>query len=216
MKRRSWIGFGAIAFISVSGALYIFWPYLFPRTPWLYEPEIIGNIDIKAETAEGKWVVRPGSRISIELVFHTRKGTAKGISIILELGELGLLNACSGWSVIEGRYLWRYTSIREGRINLTVEIPIDQGVEHKVRLWYAYTNEDPVSIDSQTILTTLQAPEYIPPEESTGRVLRPFPVVFVFAVVMFLFFLYSRRRKTRKKTTDYYRGHNGGPKGQRK
>jgi len=83
-----------------------------------------------------------------------------------------------------------------------VQIPIAQGVEHNIQLWYAYTNEDPISIENQTILTSLEPPEYKPGRESTGTLLRPFLLVIVFAVAILLLFLYSRRRKTHKKTYD--------------
>jgi hypothetical protein len=190
------VGLSAIVLIIGSGVLWFTWPYLFHRAPYIYEPEMIGHIQVGAEAEEGRRLVRPGSRTPVELSFETRKGTARGVKIILDLGGLDLLGASQDWSITEGKYVWRYTSIRKGAINLTMQTPVEHGVEHTIRLWYAYTNEDPVSVDNQTILTTSQDPENVPGEESTGQIRRPFPSVFAFALVILLLFLYSRKRRT--------------------
>ena len=159
MKARIWIGLGATLLLVLCLMLYFLWPYMFWYPKWPFEPRIIGLIDIDAGMVEGEWVVSPSSNVSMELVFETEKGAAKGLSIIFDLGDLDLIHASANFTMREGRYAWRFAAIRGnevGRIRLTATVPEIEGVRYQIHMWYAYINEDIVLIDSHTILGTFE------------------------------------------------------------
>lgn len=120
-------------------------------------PEIEGRIEIPAGVPlKDSWVFQPGDDVAMSLVFETKKGTAKGLMILLDSGGLGIVEAVpSSYTMREGNYVWRYKVLGKeevGRIDLVIRIPEVEDAEYQIRLYYANTNEDPVPLDNETVV----------------------------------------------------------------
>jgi len=132
--------------------------WVLPDRPPFWGPQIVGEI---------RWVGRPplwvgsgGESLQIELFFQPKRGTAKGVIVLLDPGSLDVVEADPGFhAVTEGRYVWRYTTLgREqvGRVEVRLRMPGTEDVEqqtYRICLFYAYTGEGPVLLDNQTIVT---------------------------------------------------------------
>ncbi len=136
---------------------------------WLYQPPLEGYMEWIMEYPDeyvefggnrSKWTSYQVKKEDIELIFKPKKGTAKGVSILLELGEVDFTEANETWTEREGRYQWRFTTLKgERAIRVTIMCPqlpanVNQST-YDVKMYYAYTNQDPVSLDNKTLTVKL-------------------------------------------------------------
>ncbi len=136
---------------------------------WLYEPEVTGHMEWIMEYPEeykefggnrSKWTSYQVKKENLDLIFEPVKGKAKGVSILLELGEIDFTEANETWTEREGKYQWRFTTLDSQRaIRVTIMCPqLPEGANqstYDVKMYYAYTNEDPVSLDNRTLTVKL-------------------------------------------------------------
>jgi hypothetical protein len=136
---------------------------------WLYEPELEGHMEWIMEYPDeyiefggnrSTWTSYQVKKEDIELIFEPPKGTAKGVSILLELGEVDFTEANETWTEREGRYQWRFTTLNGPRaIKVTIMCPqLPAGLNqstYDIKMFYAYTNEQEVSLDNQTLTVKL-------------------------------------------------------------
>lgn len=135
---------------------------------WLNQPPVEGHMNWVKEYPDeykpignrSEWTSYQVKKEDIELVFKPKRGTAKGVSILLELGEVDFTEANETWTEREGRYQWRFTTLKDERaIKVTIMCPqLPSGVNestYDIRLYYAYTNENPVSLQNQTLTVKL-------------------------------------------------------------
>ena len=168
-RRRIRLGILVVAIILLLIAAWGIFTKTNWISKWLYEPELEGNMEWIMEYPDeyiehggnrSKWTTYQVKKEDIELIFNPKKGTAKGVSILLELGEVDFTEANETWTEREGRYQWRFTTLKEPRaIKVTIMAPqLPGGVNestYDIKMFYAYTNEDPVSLDNQTLTVKL-------------------------------------------------------------
>ncbi len=163
----------AILGIAIILLLIAAWG-IFTKTNWIskwfYQPPLEGHM-IWVEEYPEEYVSHGGNRSdwtsyqvkkeNIDLVFEPVKGrTAKGVSILLDLGEIDFVEANETWTEREGKFQWRFTTLKGKRaIRVTIMCPqLPEGVNvstYDVRMYYAYTNEPPVSLDNETLTVKL-------------------------------------------------------------
>ncbi len=168
-RKKIRLGILAIAIILLLIAAWGIFTKTNWISKWLYEPELEGHMvwimEYPDEYKEfggnrSKWTSYQVKKEDIELVFAPKKGTAKGVSILLELGEIDFTEANETWTEREGRFQWRFTTLdAQGAIKVTIMCPqlpanVNEST-YDVRLFYAYTNEEPVSLDNQTLTVKL-------------------------------------------------------------
>lgn len=168
-RRRVRLGILVIAIILLLIAAWGIFTKTNWISKWLYEPELEGEMEWIMEYPEeyiehggnrSKWTTYQVKKEDIELIFKPKKGTAKGVSILLELGEVDFTEANETWTEREGRYQWRFTTLDEERaIKVTIMAPqLSGGVNestYDIKMFYAYTNEEPVSLDNETLTVKL-------------------------------------------------------------
>lgn len=168
-RRRIRLGILVVAIILLLIAAWGIFTKTNWISKWLYEPELEGNMEWIMEYPDeyiefggnrSKWTTYQVKKEDIELIFKPVKGTAKGVSILLELGEVDFTEANETWTEREGRYQWRFTTLNEQRaIKVTIMAPqLPAGVNqstYDIKMFYAYTNEDEVSLDNRTLTVKL-------------------------------------------------------------
>jgi hypothetical protein len=168
-RRRIRLGILVIAIVLLLIAAWGIFTKTNWVSKWLYEPELEGYMEWIMEYPEeyvefggnrSKWTTYQVKKEDIELIFKPKSGTAKGVSILLELGEIDFTEANETWTEREGKYQWRFTTLKEeSAIKVTIMAPqLPEGFNqstYDVRMWYAYTNEDPVSLDNKTLTVKL-------------------------------------------------------------
>jgi len=154
---RGQIVVASVQVIVIGGVIAVdLW--VLPDRPPFWDPQIVGEIRWMGRPPP--WVGSRGESLQIELLFQPKRGTAKGVVVLLDPGSLDVVETDPGfYAVTEGRYVWRYTTLgREqvGRVEVRLRMPEKQDLEQqtfRIYLYYAYTNEEPVLLDNQTIAT---------------------------------------------------------------
>jgi len=169
-RRKIRLGILVIAIILLLVAAWGIFTKTNWVSKWLYEPPLEGHM-IWVEEYPDEYVSHGGNRSdwtsyqvkkeNIDLVFSPKKGkTAKGVSILLDLGEIDFTEANETWTEREGRYQWRFTTLKgQKAIRVTImcpQLPENQNIStYDVKMFYAYTNEEPVSLDNETLTVKL-------------------------------------------------------------
>ncbi len=168
-RRRIRLGILVVAIILLLIAAWGIFTKTNWISKWLYEPELEGHMEWVMEYPDeyeefggnrSIWTSYQVKKENIDLVFEPVKGQAKGVSILLELGEIDFTEANETYTEREGKYQWRFTTLEEKQaIRVTIMCPqlpaeVNQST-YDVRMYYAYTNEDPVSLDNKTLTVKL-------------------------------------------------------------